>query len=291
MNKQQLEVERQILENEKQVLKELKSSYAKALAEIKSRIRNLSSDEMTQSKIYQKQYQEYLEKQLQAIIDLLSADNVKSIDDYLVKTYQDSFIGTLYNMQNKGVPFVMAINQEAVIKSISKKTEDFQLSKTLYQNAEELKKTIKAEITRGMSQASTYNEMAKKIALDSEADLKKAYRIVRTEGGRVSSEARFECMKRAKANGADVVKQWDSTIDSRTRKNHAKLDGQIKEIEDLFEINNHSAMYPHDFGIAEEDINCRCVILERARWAIEDDDSFTKVVDGDIVEFKIHLHC
>ena len=40
------------------------------------------------------------------------------------------------------------------------------------------------------------------------------------------------------------------------------------------------------FGIAEEDINCRCVVLERARWAVEDEESFTKVVDGDIVEFK-----
>lgn len=286
MNKYQKEVENQLLENEKQILEELKQNYAKALADVKERIKSLTNSEITQSKIYQKQYQENLEKQLQSIIDLLSADNVQSISEYLEKTYQDGFIGTLYNMQNEGVPFIMPINQETVIKSITKKTEDFQLSKTLYQNAEELKKTIKTEITRGISQASGYNKIAQLITLNSEADLKKSYRIARTEGGRVQSESRFETMQRAKANGADVVKEWDSTLDRRTRDTHARLDGQLKELEESFEIDGREAMYPHDFGIASEDINCRCCVLERARWAVEDNESFTKNIDGDIVEFK-----
>lgn len=286
MNKYQIEVEKWQLENEKQILEELKNNYAKALADVKGRIKELSSDGLTQSKIYQLQYQETLERQLQAIIDLLSSDNIQSINDYLIKTYEDGFIGTLYNMQNEGVPFVMAINQDAVVKSISKKTDDFQLSKTMYKNAEELKKTLKSEITRGISRGASYSIISKKIASHSEADLKKAYRIVRTEGGRVQSEAKFECMQRAKANGADVVKEWDSTIDKRTRQSHAELDGQIQELENPFVTNGHKAMYPHNFGIAEEDINCRCVVLERARWAVNENASFTKNIDGDIVEFK-----
>ncbi len=245
MNKYQAEVEKQILEDEKEILEKLKENYTKALADVRVRIKNLSGDDMIQSKIYQRQYQENLEKQLQAIVDLLSSDNVQSINDYLIKTYQDGFIGTLYNMKNEGVPFIMPINQETVVKSISKKTEDFQLSKTLYKNADELKKTIKAEITRGISQAVSYNKISQKIALNSEADLKKAYRIARTEGGRVQSEAKFECMQRAKANGANVVKQWDSTLDSRTRQTHAELDGQIQEVEDCFEVYGMKAMYPH----------------------------------------------
>lgn len=40
------------------------------------------------------------------------------------------------------------------------------------------------------------------------------------------------------------------------------------------------------FGIAEEDINCRCVLLERARWAIEKDEDFTKNIEGNIVRFE-----
>lgn len=286
LNKYQKEVEKQLLEDEKQIIEELKKNYATALKDVKERIKNLSANELTQSKIYQKQYQENLEIQLKSIIDLLSSDNLQSISDYLEKTYQDGFIGTLYNMQHEGVPFIMPINQEAVVKSITKKTEDFKLSKTLYQNADELKKTIKSEITRGISKNDSYTKISQRITMHSEADFNKSYRIARTEGGRVQTEAKFECMKRAKANGADVVKEWDSTMDSRTRDTHVGLDGQIKELEEPFEIGGMKAMYPHGFGIASEDINCRCAVLERARWTIDDDESFTKNIDGNIVEFE-----
>ena len=288
LNKYQKEVEKQLLDNEKEILSKLKNNYAKALKDVKQRIKDLQSNELTQSKIYQIQYQQNLEKQIQSIIDLLSSDNIKSITDYLNLMYRDGFIGTQYNMYKEGVPFVMPIDQELVLKSITKKTEEFQLSQALYQNAEALKSTIIAEVTRGISQSVAYNTIAKKLAMHSEADLKKAYRIARTEGGRVQTEAKFEAMTRAKNNGADVVKQWDSTLDSRTRLSHAKLDGQVRELEEKFEVDGHTAMYPHGFGIAEEDINCRCALLERARWAVEYENKkgFTKNVDGDIVEFK-----
>ena len=286
MDKLQADIEKQILENEKEVLKELKDNYTKSLKEIKQRIKELQSSEFTQSKIYQIQYQQNLEKQLTALIEVLSNDNVNTINDFLIKNYKDGFIGTLYHMQEEGVPFIMPLDQESIVKSIQRKTEDMNLSQRLYKNANELKKNIKAEITRGLSQALNYSKIARNISLYSEANMNKAYRIARTEGGRVQSEAKFEAMQRAKINGADVVKQWDSTIDKRTRMTHIQLDGQIRNLEEPFEVNGNKAMYPHGFGIAEEDINCRCALLERARWAVEDEENFTKIVDGDLVEFK-----
>lgn len=286
MDKLQADIEKQILENEKEVLKELKDNYTKSLKEIKQRIKELQSSELAQSKIYQIQYQQNLEKQLTALIEVLSNDNVNTINEFLIKNYKDGFIGTLYHMQEEGVPFIMPLDQESIVKSIQRKTEDMNLSQRLYKNANELKKNIKAEITRGLSQALTYSKIARNISLYSEADMNKAYRIARTEGGRVQSEAKFEAMQRAKTNGADIVKQWDSTIDKRTRMTHIQLDGQIRNLEEPFEVNGNKAMYPHGFGIAEEDINCRCALLERARWAVEDEENFTKIVDGDLVEFK-----
>ena len=89
MDKLQVEVEKQIIENEKQVLKELKDNYTKALKEIKQRIKELKSSEITQSKIYQIQYQQNLERQLTALIDILSNDNINSINEYLAKTYKE----------------------------------------------------------------------------------------------------------------------------------------------------------------------------------------------------------
>ena len=80
------------------------------------------------------------------------------------------------------------------------------------------------------------------------------------------------CYK-AKEKGADVVKQWDSTLDARTRDSHAQVDGEIKELDEKF---SNGLRFPGDpSGGAAEVVNCRCALLQRARWAVG--GSFTKM--------------
>lgn len=31
-------------------------------------------------------------------------------------------------------------------------------------------------------------------------------------------------------------------------------------------------MYPSGFGIASEDIHCRCTLLQRAKWTLDEDE-------------------
>ena len=92
-----------------------------------------------------------------------------------------------------------------------------------------------------------------------------AYRIVRTEGRRIQNQSAMNAANKAKDKGADVVKQWDATLDARTRPHHAMLDGQIMELDKPFEVADRKAMYPSGFGIASEDIHCRCALLQRAK--------------------------
>lgn len=61
-----------------------------------------------------------------------------------------------------------------------------------------------------------------------------AMRITRTEAHRISQQAAYDALKKAKDNGADVVKQWDATLDKRTRPSHARVDGEIRELDELF---------------------------------------------------------
>ena len=49
MNKRQLIVQKQFVQDEKAVIRELKHEYSKALAEINDRIKVLQASEMTQS--------------------------------------------------------------------------------------------------------------------------------------------------------------------------------------------------------------------------------------------------
>ena len=76
-------------------------------------------------------------------------------------------------------------------------------------------------------------------------------------------------MQKAKNQGADVVKQWDATLDGKTRKNHRKLDGQWVEVGEYFEVGGRKVEAPGKFGRPEEDINCRCILLTRPRWAVD----------------------
>lgn len=97
-----------------------------------------------------------------------------------------------------------------------------------------------------------------------------AMRITRTEAHRISQQAAYDALKKAKDNGADVVKQWDATLDKRTRPSHARVDGEIRELDEPF---SNGLMKPGDpNGRAAEVINCRCQLLQRARCALDEDE-------------------
>jgi hypothetical protein len=117
-----------------------------------------------------------------------------------------------------------------------------------------------------------YADMAPKINNVSRTGLSNAKRIARTESHRIQQASTLDAQNAAKAKGADVVKQWDSTMDGSTRTTHRHLDGQIREIDEDFEIGGMKAKAPGYFGRASEDINCRCVSLTRARWALDEDE-------------------
>lgn len=277
MNSRQKEVLQARIRSEKATLNKIKKVYEEAYKEIEKKINVLSADELTQSKIYQKQYQRALQQQVSAILDNLNSKQYDTVSAYLKDCYEDAFIGTMYDLQGQGIPLIFPINQEDVARSIVHNTK---LKKPLYEamgvDVTRLKKVIQQEISRGFATAADYTEIARNIRDKGGVSMRKAFQIARTEGHRIHQESVENVLKKAKDAGADVVKQWDSTLDKRTRPTHQKLDGQLRELDEPFEINGHKAMRPGGFGIASEDINCRCEMLQRARWALEENRAFTK---------------
>lgn len=61
-----------------------------------------------------------------------------------------------------------------------------------------------------------------------------------------------------------------------TRPNHCELDGQVREIDEPFEVAGKKVMYPGAFGDPSEDCNCRCCLLQCARWALSEEEYYTK---------------
>lgn len=276
MNKREKEVFNAQLNSEKEVLKKLEQQYQRALNDIDRKIRLLQSDELTQSKIYQIEYQKALKGQISAILDKLHGDEFTTIQEYLKACYTDAFIGTVYDIAGQGIPLIMPIDQKAAIKAIQ---TDSKISEGLYDalgvDTKKLKKAISAEVTRGIATNQSFHDIARNIASVSKAPMSRAKTIARTEGHRIQQSSAFDAQKAAKAKGADIVKQWDSTLDGRTRDTHRKLDGQIRNIDEPFEVDGMTAMYPGEFGDPAEDCNCRCVVLTRASWGLDEDELHT----------------
>lgn len=307
MNKRQKLVQEAFLNNEEAVIKRLKVVYSQSLKDITKKAEDLQNsinsltmatlqgeiDEeakkqiqsMIQSKIYQKQYQDALKKQIGSILDNMQVEEFKTVAEYLEKCYEEGFIGTMYDLHGQGIPLILPLDQEVIVRAVQ---IDSKISKGLYsrlgEDVELLKKKIISHVSRGISTGMSFQQVAQQLAAYTNIGFNNAVRIARTEGHRIQIQSTMDTCYKAKEKGADVVKQWDSTLDKRTRKSHQKVDGEIRELEEPF---SNGLMFPGDpAGGAAEVVNCRCALLQRARWALDDEftkrDSFT----GELREFN-----
>ena len=275
MNKRQKEVQQVYLDNEKEVLRELTHAYNDSLAQINQKIELLMArqDADMQHVIYQIEHQKALKTQVQSILEQLQAKEFDTVSEFLANSYTDGFVGTMYDMHGQGVPLIVPIDQKQVLDAIK---HDTKLSENLYtslgKDIKVLNKQIAGEISRGIASGQGYMEIARNIENYANIPKNKAMRIARTESHRIQCKSTLDAQYKAKEKGADVVKQWNAALDSVTRKSHRKLDGQIRELDEPFEVDGHKAMHPSGFGRPEEDINCRCALLQRAKWALDDEE-------------------
>lgn len=272
MNKRQKETQQVFLDNEKAVLKKLEGNYQDALDEINSKIELLMArqDADMQHVIYQVEYQKALKTQVQSILETLQTNEFETVAEYLAKSYDDGFIGAMYDMHGQGIPLIFPIDQAQVVAAIQHETK---LTSNLYtemgHDIKDLQKKIAGEISRGISGGQMYGEITRNIASWARIPRNRAVTIARTEAHRIQTKAAMDAQYKAKDKGADVVKQWDASLDGKTRDSHRQVDGEFRELDEPF---SNGLMYPGDpSGRPEEVINCRCALLQRARWALGND--------------------
>ena len=325
MNHRQKLVQQRFLNNEEVIIKRLKTVYDQSMKDINGKIAVLDSSiadlqkaydgigdddigdlarailgskenftpaeaketlqSMIQSKVYQKKYQTALQKQVGGVLDKMHTQQFQTVSDYLKQCYEDGFIGTIYDLQGQGIPMCFPLDQEQMVRAVqldSKIVEGYY--RRLGEDVAMLKKRITAEVSRSISTGMSFQQLAQQLAGKTTIGYTNAIRIARTEGHRIQCQAGMDACYKAKDMGADVVKQWDSTLDARTRDSHVKLDGEVRELDDVF---SNGLRFPGDpHGAAAEVINCRCALLQRARWALG--NAFTKRdnVSGELVEIE-----
>lgn len=293
MDKRQKEVQRELLDQEEKILDKLKKHYRIALKDVRDRIRKMEEDPaFEKDKIRHTKYQRMLEAQLETILHKLGDENVTDMTAYLDTAYREAYLGCLYGMHGDGVDLILRIDEDKIEKCINKDTKELKFSTRIYDNVDWLKETAKSEIARGFSTGKDYATIARQISLRAGTSLARMYTIARTEGHRVTSESEMDCMRAARGKGADVIKEWTSTLDSVTRQTHVELDGQVRELEEYFVIpsSGAKAMYPGGFGIACEDINCRCCMNQRARWNLDSEEYRYSRAAGEVVSIRSDVY-
>lgn len=116
-------------------------------------------------------------------------------------------------------------------------------------------------ILQGESIPNMAKRIAKTMGVKNTAD---ATRYARTAMTSAQNSGRQDAFERAEQLGIKLKKQWISTLDDRTRHEHRLLDGQIKEVDEPFEVEGEEIMYPGDEAAEPYLVyNCRCTMISK----------------------------
>jgi hypothetical protein len=154
------------------------------------------------------------------------------------------------------------------------------LSRLIKDNRDDELKQIRRAINSGLITGDSYASVREKVAdimgisayKQGDKGAKAAIeRIVRTEGNRALNAGNYANAREAASQGISIERTWDASLDSRTRPEHARMDGKSAGIDEPFVFpQGWTAMFPGTVRTgsyrndARMNINCRCTVAESA---------------------------
>ena len=110
----------------------------------------------------------------------------------------------------------------------------------------------------GIEAGESYTTITKKVAEKFMTDYSKSYTIARTEGHRIYETTKYDTMAEIDRQ-LGLEKTWHCVGDEKVRHSHQYLDGKTVGFDEEFvSPSGATALRPGEFGVAEDDINCRC---------------------------------
>jgi len=203
-----------------------------------------------------------LEKEIRDELYGLTGENAKAIRTLSGDVYQESYYRTAHALEFEAQAKLSygMINPKVIEASIQNPLSGLKLDDVLIKNRNNIITNVRQQITQGLILGESYPKIARRMKDTFEGDAAKALRVARTESHRVQTEGRLASMDHAQSKGVKMVKVWVASLDAAVRDTHAALDGQKVGMDELFYIRGMSAKAPGLFGIAAEDINCRCTV-------------------------------
>lgn len=131
---------------------------------------------------------------------------------------------------------------------------------------------IRRQLTQGVTEGESVQDIGRRVRGFFRKNAgARALQIARTE---VLGASNFGSLEGMRQSGVVDDKRWLTTLDGEARDTHIDLHGQVRGVSEPFTSSGGgTAQHPGGFGIAEEDINCRCavspVIRDSERTATE----------------------
>ena len=170
-----------------------------------------------------------------------------------------------YEMEmGKGVNFGFNLYDSTVVKEIIAKDKAILPYKHLNKK-EDIRwnfQNIKNIVTKGIVKGESVDKIAKNLATEMpNRNMKMVRTHARTMLTSAQNQGRLVRFEDAQDMGIDVKKQWVATLDQRTRETHQELDGQIRDLDEPFEVEGMEIMVPADPHADPSLVyNCRCTM-------------------------------
>lgn len=132
-----------------------------------------------------------------------------------------------------------------------------------YANMDWYQKKLNSAVTQGILHGDSMPNIAKQLSSVTQSGMAAATRNARTAVTGAECAGREESYCMAQEDGVELVREWIATLDGRTRHSHAAIDGETREVGEVF---SNGCMYPGDPGGAPAEVyNCRCTIAGRVK--------------------------
>jgi len=188
--------------------------------------------------------------------------------------------------QKLNVPSTILTNKQIskmVDKIYKERCKMIKWDKVLNGNARRTNRKIKNIVKQGLKKGKTTRQIQADIQKRMKIDRNKAKMIADNEVNFYRAETKIQVAKHQ--TDLTVIKTWIYTFRSKEPRVHHKRAGESHQVAigvyGLFEINGHKTIAPQHFGIASEDINCKCDYkMEYAQEVNTTQGEFNKYKEG-----------
>lgn len=170
-----------------------------------------------------------------------------------------------YEMEKaKGVDFGFNLYDSSTVREILAKDKAILPYKHLNKK-EDIRwnfQNIKNIVTKGIVKGESIDKIARSLAAEMpNRNMNMVRTHARTMLTSAQNQGRMSRFEEAQEMGIEIKKQWMATLDQRTRETHQELDGQIRELDEPFEVDGMKIMTPGDPHADPSLVyNCRCTM-------------------------------